>query len=226
MAVIQDGAGATLAKVRANNALASVPIPHEGGSYSAGFEANNLAFTNGVVLFEFRYTAAGLALVHDFEAWVKSLAITTAAAAGFRQSLQLFVGRSFTADGTTNRTALSLATNNAKLRTSYPASSASIGVANAAAGITGGTLTQDATPLKTQLVGPQQEHAVTAAAAPGAAAQSSFTAPLIWRPTPWGGPIVLAQNEGLRLVYLVTTAAAVTLSGHIQWSEQSTTAYP
>jgi hypothetical protein len=221
MAVIQDGAGATLAKVRANNAQAVNPVPTEGGQYSAGFETTSLAFTNNVVVWDFRNPTANLMLIHELYARVTEMAVATHAATGLRVALQLFVGRNYTALSATSRTALTLTTNNVKLRTSYPTSGAEIGFASAVGGITGGTLTEDVTALRTA-----SQAVADVAAAAGTSQHRREENALIWRPTPWGGPIVLAQNEGVRIRYLVTTAAAAIIHGHVSWNELGTTVYP
>ena len=225
MAVIQDGSGSTLAKVRASLAQAVQLIPTEGGQYSAGFETTSLAFTNNVVVWDFRNPTANLVLVTNLLAQVVPMAIPAANATGVRTNLRLFVGRNYTALSNTSRTALTLTTNNCKLRTSYPTPGVEIGFASAVGGITGGTITEDASSLADASQG-SQDTSVTAAAAPGANQHRSNDRPLIWQPTPWGGPIVLAQNEGIRIRYLVTTAAAAIVNGQVQWSELQTAVYP
>jgi hypothetical protein len=227
MAVIQDGSvGSTLAKVRTSGQLATVPIPEQGSNYSAGWETPSIAFTTGVVVWDMRNASANLMLIHQVEAHWVEMAIATASATGLRASLQLFVGRTYTAQSVTGATALTLTTNNCKLRTSYSTAGAQIGFANVAGGITGGTITgEDATPLAQSAQG-AQDPSVTAAAAPGGNQHRSGNTPLIWTPNPWGGPIVLAQNEGIRIRYLVTTAAAVIVSGNVQWTETGATSYP
>lgn len=226
MAQIQDGtSGAILAKVTAGLALATQLVPTVGGQYSAGFESTSLAFTNNVVVWDFRNPSANLVLVTELVAQVIPMAIPAASATGVRTALQLFVGRTYTALSNTNRTALTLTTNNAKLRTAYNTPGVEIGFASATGGITGGTVTEDATPLMTASQG-SQDTSVTAAAAPGANQHRSNDRRLEWRPTPWDGPIVLAQNEGIRIRYLVTTAAAAIVAGHVRWSELGTTTYP
>jgi hypothetical protein len=98
-------------------------------------------------------------------------------------------------------------------------------MANATGGITGGTVTPDASPLATSTQGAQDE-SITAAVSPGVNQHRSNDRPLIWQANPWSGPLVLAQNEGFKLVYLVTTAAAVIVSAQIGWTEIASSTYP
>ncbi len=212
-------------KVRPNGAAALNIVPTEGGQYSYGFETASLAFTNNVVVCDFRNGGANLVLITYVQAAINEMAIAAASATGLRASLQLFVGRSYTAQSTTGATAVPLTGNNAKLRTSYGTSSAQVGVANGTGGITGGTITEDATPLAQAAIGVQNA-AITAAVSPGVNQPWAQPNPLLWRATPFDGPIVLAANEGIRLRYLVTTAAAVIVSGQVKWSELGTTVYP
>lgn len=214
------------ANVGAEFALFTKPVPLVGGSYSVGFETTSLAFTNNVVVWDFRNPTANLVLVGQVLGRILSMATAAPALTGLRQSLQLFVGRNYTALSNTNRTAHTLTTNNGKLRTSYPTSGMEIGFASAVGGITGGTVTEDVTPLAVAGGNPQG-HSVTAAAAPGGAVQESDPYFLSWEPA-WmtGGPIVLAQNEGIRMRYLVTTASAVIVQGRVQYAELGSTVYP
>jgi len=71
-----------------------------------------------------------------------------------------------------------------------------------------------------------QDTSVTAAAAPGANQHRRNDKGLDWIPSPFDGPIVLAQNEGIRIRYLVTTAAACIICGRVRWSELGSTVYP
>lgn len=224
---IESGGSTTnQANVNANFALSTFITPLVGSSYSAGFETTSLAFTNNVVVWDMRNPTANLMLVGQVNARIISMATAAPALTGLRQSLQLFVGRSYTALSSTNRTAQTLTTNNCKLRTSHATSGAEIGFASVVGGITGGTVTEDATPLA-QVGRFPQTHAVTAAGAPGTAVQDSDDYELLWTPAPMvGHPIVLAQNEGIRLRYLVTTAAAVVITGRVQWAELGSTVYP
>lgn len=208
-------------KVRPNGAAALNLVPTEGGQYSAGWETTSLAFTTGVVIWDFRNNSANLMLITSVQAAIAEMGVAGFVATGLRAALQLFVGRAYTVQSTTNITALDLTGNNAKLRTSYSTSNAQITFANNVAGITGGTIVQDATPLATATIGVEDD--ATAAAANQHRAQPN---PLFWAPTPWDGPIVLAANEGIRIKYLVTTAAAVIISGYCKWSELGTTVYP
>ncbi len=221
---IESGASTSgQANVRPNFTLPVNIIPTEGGQYSAGWETTSLAFTNNVVVWDFRNPTANLVLITQLVAQVFPMALAAGAAGGLRAALQLFVGRSYTALSATNRTALTLTTNNAKLRTSYPTSGMEIGFASVVGGITGGTVTEDATALATMSNSVMSEDVVGAA---NANSRFETTNPLSWKAEPLDGPIVLAQNEGVRLRYLVTTAAAAIVSGHVRWAELGTTVYP
>lgn len=228
MANILDPTTAVAAKVRPANGLFVTPMPEigsNGGSYFAGFETASLAFTTGANVLDFRNPNANLVMVNFVEAHWTEMAIAAASATGLRATLQMFVKRTYTAQAITNATALTLSTNNCKLRTNYPTTAAQIGVANATGGITGGTQVDDATPLVTSTQGAQDTN-ITSAVSPGVNQQRSNDRPLIWTPNPWSGPLILAQNEGFRLLYLVTTAAAVIVSGQIGWTELGSTTYP
>lgn len=223
---IIGGSSGTINDVGANKAQFVQPTPLSGGCYSLGFETTSLAFTNNVVVWDLRNPTANLAIVTFVQAGIRSMAIATPATTGLRQTLQLFIGRNYSALSNTNRTAQVLTTNNCKLRTSFPTSGLEIGFASAVGGITGGTITEDATSIANCNTSPQA-HSVTAAAAPGAGVQSDSARDLSWMPAPVNGcPIILAQNEGIRLRYLVTTAAAVIIFGQVHWSEPQTTTYP
>lgn len=223
---IESGSSTTnQANVNAVFSLNVSQPPQAGGHYSIGWETTSLAFTNNVVVWDFRNPSANLVLVNFVEAHINQMAIAAASLTGLRATLQLFVGRSYTVLSNTGRTALTLTTNNCKLRTSYPTSSMEIGIASATGGITAGTITEDASALATS-TSTEQSPSVTAAAAPGANQHRADSKPLIWKPQPYSGPIVLAQNEGIRIRYLVTTAAAVIISGQTTWSELQSTVYP
>lgn len=224
---IETGSSTTgQANVNANFALATYWTPLIGGSYSAGFETTSLAFTDNVVVWDFRNPSANLVLIGQVNARIIPMAVAAPSAAGLRQSLQLFIGRSYTVLSPTNRTAQTLTTNNCKLRTSFSTPGVEIGFASAAAGIQAGTITIDATPIAQVSKNPQT-HSVTAVAAPGAGVQDANDYELIWQPAPMvGHPIVLAANEGVRILYRVTTAAAVIVCGRVQWAELGSTVYP
>ena len=71
----------------------------------------------------------------------------TAVTAQRLDPLVAIAARAYTAQAVTNATALTLSGNNVKTRTGMGSTIAKIGVANAAAGITGGTRTLDTTPF-------------------------------------------------------------------------------
>lgn len=200
------------------------PLP--GDHYRAAFKTTSLAFTTGVNIASFVNPAAAPIVLTRFRARVKPMAIFTPAAAGLELTLSLFVGRGWSVVGVTNRTTLSFAGNANKMRATFASSGANMGYASAVGGITGDTVTQDANPVALE-TGSPQNHAITAAASPGAGQQDSLDCMMDFAPSQSDGeyPLVLAQNEGVRLVYTLTgTAAAVIISGYAAWSE--VTAYP
>lgn len=200
------------------------PLP--GDHYRAAFKTTSLAFTTGVNVASLVNPAATPMVLTRFRARVKPMAIFTPAAAGLEVTLSLFIGRGWSVIGTTNRTTLSFAGNANKMRASMASSGASFGYASAVGGITGDTITQDANPIAIDSGSPQG-HSTTAAASPGAGIQDSFDCTMDFAPSQADGeyPIILAQNEGVRLVYTLTgTAAAVIILGHAMWSEVA--AYP
>jgi len=228
MSLIQTGGStAGFADVDDFYAMAVRSRPLPANHFSAAFKTTSLAFTNGVNIMSFVNAGASPIVVTKVVARIKPMAVFTAAAAGLETSLSLFIARNWTVIGTTNRTALSFAGNANKLRTSFSAgASANMGYASATGGYTGDTATADANPIAIAS-GTPQTASVTAAATPGAGVQDSFDTNLIFTADPASGeyPIVLAQNEGLRLVYNLTgSAAALIVTGQIQWAE--TTAFP
>lgn len=224
---VQESGGSTSgqANVLANFSVPVQIIPPVGGQYSAGFETASLAYTNGVTVWDFRNGTANLVQITELMAQVVPMAIAAASGTGLRTALQLFVGRAYTAVSATGRTALTLTSNNCKLRTSYATPGVEIGTASGTTGITGGTVTVDGTPIATATQG-SQDPSVTAAVAPGANQHRSNDRPLLWTPSQWSGPLTLAQNEGARIVYLVTSAAAVVIGGHVKWNELGVATYP
>jgi hypothetical protein len=228
MAGIQVVGGVTgfLAEVDSSKALATRNWPVPGDQYRAAFKTTSLAFTNGANILTFRNPSSAIIAVTRLRARTKPMAIFTAAAAGLEVSLSWFVGRNWTTLGTTNRTALSFAGNNNKMRTSFGSASAEMGYASAAGGITGDTITQDANPFAIDSGSPQS-HSITAAASPGAGVQDSFDCEANFMPSQSDGeiPLILAQNEGVRLVFNLTgTAAAIIVVGEVMWGELA--AYP
>jgi hypothetical protein len=223
---IVGGTSGGLAEVDSLKALYTRNIPIPSDQFRAAFKTTSLAFTNGVNICTFRNPSSALIVVSRLRARIKPMAIFTAAAAGLEVSLSWFVGRSWTTLGTTNRTALSFSGNNNKMRSSFGSASAEMGFASATGGITGDTITQDANPIAVDSGSPQS-HSVTAAASPGAGVQDSFDCEANFMPSQSDGeyPLILAQNEGVRLVYNLTgTAAAIIVVGEIMWSEVA--AYP
>lgn len=225
MALIQDGGSQSgFADVDSffSSLQRSTPLP--ANHFRAAFKTTSLAFTTGVNIASFVNPGASPIVITKLRARVKPMAIFTPAAAGLEVTLSWFIGRSWTVVGTTNRTTLSFAGNSNKLRTSFAASAqANFGYASAVGGITGDTVTQDANPIENASGSPQQ-HSITAAASPGAGSQSNLDCDAQFTCNVGDGeyPIVLAQNEGVRLVYTLTgTAAAIIITGAVQWAEAS-----
>lgn len=225
MALIQTGnntAGFANVDTAFATAVRSLPTP-AAGHFRAAFATTSLAFTNGVNVATIRNPSASLAIVTRLRARYKTMAVAAPAATGLEVRLSAFIGRSWTVLGTTNRTALTLTGNNQKMRTSFSsAANLEIGFASAVAGITGDTVTSDANPFAIDSGSPQN-HAVTAAAAPGAQQQPDEPCDLLFQANVMSGeyPITLAQNEGIRVVFNVTTAAAGIIVFDLAWAEVS-----
>lgn len=228
MSHIQDGAQQPgYADVDSLFALGTRVYPIPGDHFRTSFKTTSLAFTDNVAIASLRNPGASPIIITRLRARVKPMAIFTPAAAGLEVTLQWFVGRSWTVLGTTNRTALTLSGNNAKLRTSFTGSAAlEVGFASAVGGITGDTVTLDANPIA-QDSGSPQTHSITAAASPGAGVQDSRNCEANFMPSFADGeyPLILAQNEGARLQYRLTgTAAALMVVGEVYWVQA--TAFP
>lgn len=227
MALIQGGSStAGFSNVSGRFGLMTTGVMPDGDHFSAGILTTSLAYTNGVNVVDIRNPTARLMVIPYFWFRVTTMAVATPALTGLNQGLQAVVRRNYTVLSPTNRTALTLTTNNCKLRTAGATSGAEIGFGSTTAGITGGTAVDDATAIASASGAPQT-HAVTAAAAPGAGVQDKDGWALQFAACgPWDSPLVLAQNEGLRINLAVTTAAACIISGQIRWFEVDTASFP
>lgn len=219
MSAVQGGSSTPgLANVTNKFGLVTTITPWGGNHFSAGILTTSLAFTNGVNVIDIRNPSAQLMVIPSFWFRITTMAIAAPALTGLNQGLSAVIRRNYTVVSPTNRTALTLTTNNCKMCTGQSTSSAEIGFSSNVAGITGGTATDDATPI-CSASGAPQTHAVTAAAAPGAGVQHKDGWALQFQTGPYESPIILAQNEGIRINIAVTTAAACIVSGNLRWFE-------
>jgi hypothetical protein len=224
MALNQDGsstAGYSDVDSLFAQGVRSYPIP--ANHFRAAYRTASLAFTNGVNISSIHNPGPSPMAIFKLRAKVKPMAIWTPAAAGLEVALSFFIGRSWSVLGTTGRTALTLSGNNQKMRTAMGTTSANIGFANGIGGITGDTITQDANAIALD-TGSPQTHSTTAAASPGAGVQDSVWCEALFQANIANGeyPIILAQNEGIRLVYnIVGTAAAVIIPVEVVWAEMA-----
>lgn len=178
---------------------------------AAGYTAAAL-FTAAVNLANMRFT--------DNASFCVPLRIRVAAAVAAAVTAQrldplgLLVARAYTAQETTNLTALTLTGNNAKMRTTPMGTpNATIGVANLAAGLTGGTRTIDANPI-----------GIASLSGAGAIAGLGTGLPTteIYSAVAAGThPLVLAANEGLLLQWGATALATgtVVVGLEVEWAE-------
>lgn len=178
---------------------------------AAGFTAAGL-FTAGVNLANFRITDAS-ALAVILRARV-TVAVAAAVTAQRLDPVGLFIARAYTVQETTNLTALTLTGNNGKMRTSPMGTAlATVGVANAAAGLTGGTRTIDANPIG--LAG------LSGNAAIAGLGTGLPTTALVDASDAGNHPPVLAANEGLVLQWGATALATgtVVVGVEVEWAE-------
>jgi hypothetical protein len=185
MAQIQSGVDSTLLTVDPtfNAARVSIRPPELTGAYRISKTTGNIAAATAAasILAAFRYTGTGVAVVTSVRV---GLNVITAYTAG-SIVLSLYSTRSYTVTETTNYTAATLTTNNAKLRTSHATTASAFGVATTT-GITGGTGTDDTQPLGSATFN-------LPATITGQPVQDFFTFNMS------SHPIVLGQNEGFRI---------------------------
>ena len=178
---------------------------------AAGFTAAGL-FTAGVNLANLRFADnASFCVPLRIRA---SLAVAAIVTGQRLDPLGLFVARGYSAQETTNLTALVLTGSNAKMRTApMGTTNVTLGVANAAAGLTGGTRAIDSNPIGI-------------AGLSGAAAIAGLGTGLpiteLYSAVAAGGhPLVLGVNEGLLLQWGATALATgtVVVGWEVEWAE-------
>lgn len=210
MAVIQDGVGSQLMAVDASHLAGRVTMrPHVAlGHYSLGAFSGLLTGAGaGASVFVMRWTDANaLCLIHKVTLkWVTTTAFTTAQ----RVTHTLVRSRSWTVAPSAG-TQITLGVT-AKRRTSYPDSrfaAADVRIA-AAAAVTVGTRTADA-------------NALACVQAWSGAAGAGLPETELWVSSEAnGGPIVLAQNEGIEIQSPVAMGAAgvIELGVEVDWAE-------
>ena len=177
-------------------ALGSYAVSVKSGIMAAGLSANSpiLAFRNAgtavALIKKVRFIAQGLGTGF------------TAGATVF----DLFAARTFTVQDTGGG-AVTLTTNNAKLRTSYATCSVVI-QASATATLTAGTRTKDANPIRTLL-----------SDVPAAAFSVVLADDIFFEAKPGEHPIVLVPNEGFAIEATVPATGTWTWACGIDWDE-------
>ncbi len=185
-----------------------------GGHYRAVGQSAALLFSANAPLLDFLFAPSTnnvLALIKRIRAHVYATAAITAQRL---DPVVAILSRSYTVQATTAATALVLSANNAKMRTTpMGASIAKIGVANAVAGISGGTRTNDANPFgAAPLSG--------AAAIAGLGTGSGWVD--IYKADDHGDhPPLLAPNEGFTVNWGATALATGTAVAviEVEWAE-------
>ena len=193
------------------------PLDHESaegiilGHYRAFGQTSAIAPNAGVVLGLARWTDTSRFAV--ITRVYTCLTVVTAVTAQRTDPLLLLPTRGYTVAETTNVTAVNIGGNNAKNRVNMgTALMSSVSVASNAAGMTGGTKTNDATPIGAVAFGP----AAIAALGTGIAVQDLYRYDKLAE-----HPFVLSANEGLLLTWGTTTLATgtVTVGFGIDWAE-------
>ena len=207
MGQIQSGATSDLLTVDPTFKAARVTIrpPEVTGAYRISQRSGLIAASTAAasILYAFRYTGTGVAIVSSVRI---GLNVTTAYTAG-SISFGLYFTRSFTVIETTNMTAATLSGNNAKLRTSHATTSALSSICTT----TGGTLatgTDDSQPLAALTF--NLPNTIT-----GQMVQDFYNFNL------QSHPMVCAQNEGFRIrndtAFAATGVSNLVVS--VEWSE-------
>ena len=220
MAVVEGGGSSLVAGVGAEAAsplhVALKPVPYGLlGQYRTSHRTVLLASqaANGR-LFELQNPhATNLVLIHRVRVeWQQTAAHT----AQILDSIDLYRVTGFSAVDTTGTVTPSVS----KMRASMPTTGVNVRgctVAGVAAGMTGGTLTKDGSPLR-------QLGLLLQALVPTAGPNVAIDA--VWAPDVGAGesPIILAQNEGITIEnrVLLGVAAGSALSIDITWSEVTT----
>jgi hypothetical protein len=181
------------------------------GHFRVGMRTAAIAPAGNGVMGNIRWTDTGSYLVL-IRALV-GISVITAVTAQRTDPLQLMFSRAYTASETTSVTAITISGNNNKMRTSPMNSSlvTQLAVASAAAGLTGGTSTNDANSLGLASISP-----ALVAIGSGMPMQALYEADTLY-----GHPPVLAANEGLKVLWGTTTLATgtVTVDMVLSWAE-------
>jgi hypothetical protein len=199
-----DGANFRAARVSLRpldiGSLGSYALSTVTGTMAAGTAAN-------IDIFQFRWTdATRFAVIENIQIWAANAG--TAFAAGSCRFACLFA-RSWTADGS-GGTAITLTTNNQKLRTSFGTTLVGSARVSTTAALTAGTRTLDAQALASQGGG---------VVATAGAALISPGAEVIGSLSPQLHPIILATNEGIVIQSTVPATGTWTAGIDIRWSE-------
>lgn len=206
MAQIQSGADSTLLTIDPAFSAARVSIrpPEVTGAYRLAQRSGTIAAATAAgILYAFRYTGSGVAVVQSVRVGLNVLSAYTQGSI----VISLWATRSYTATETTNYTAATLTTNNAKLRTSFSTTSAVAGICTTT-GITGGTGTDDTQALSSVTFN-----------MPGTIVGQSMQDFFILNMQSY--PLTLRQNEGFRIRNDTAFAATGTsnLVVAVEWFE-------
>ena len=176
-----------------------------GGSYSVSVKSGIMAAGLGAAapILAFRNPGALLGVVKRVRFIAQGLGTGFAAGAVV---LDMFAARAFTVQDTGGG-AVTLTTNNAKLRTSFATCQAAI-QASATATLTAGTRTLDANPMRTLLTD----------VGTGTFAQVEAD-DVLFKADPGEWPLVLAANEGFVLQATVPATGTWTWATMIDWDE-------
>lgn len=183
------------------------------GAFKAGSASGIMAaaLAGASPIFSFRGPSTGLALIRrvTFEMGVLGTAFT--AGSGL---FNLFAARGFSASDTGGG-ALTMTTNNAKLRTAFATSGVQDIRCSATATLTAGTRTKDAAPLAAINV-PVPATTVSTILVPNRSL-------LIAQPGDW--PLVLAANEGFVIEATVPATGTWAFSCNVEWDEIAAASY-
>lgn len=187
-----------------------------GGHYRAIGLTAAAAFAANAILGAFRFAPTNnspLAIVTRITA---HLYVVTAVTAQRMDPLVATVQRSYTAADSTNATAISVAANGGKMKSSMGSAMASFGVASAAAGASGGTKTPDAAPFA---FSPTSSSVAMAGLGTGTVPWDMFNAIDNGQ-----HPLTLSPNEGFTVALGATAIATGTVVAAIsvEWIEALT----
>jgi hypothetical protein len=194
---------------------ALLPVdPGTGGAYRKALRSGTIGagIAGASPVYSFRYGGALTCIVKKI---IVSVGFSTAFAPGFF-TLDAFAARAFSASDTSGN-AGTLTGNNAKLRTSYPATGmADIRIANTGT-LSAGTRTLDADPFGTFVA--------TANVLPGGSTTNpSTSAPFdLMRAAPGDETLTLVNNEGFVIQTTVPATGTWMLGVDVTWVERSGT---